>query len=145
LKARWIHPSYNKSSFQPGEVVNINIPTGRRGSFLNTRMCYLKFSVTENGIDAIHTIAADFNIALFFSTLDFLYYGSNFLEQTHEYGLLVNLWHDIFGYSAVFGLSGSLIEGQAVWTSNPRTRESMAGGNSRVLCIPLLSGIIGVL
>ena len=40
-KARWNQPSYNKSSYNPGEVVVINIPTGRRGSFLNTRMSYL--------------------------------------------------------------------------------------------------------
>ena len=37
-KARWSQPSDNKSTFNPGDVVMINNPAGRRGSFLNTRM-----------------------------------------------------------------------------------------------------------
>ena len=49
-------------------------PTGRRGSFLNTRMSYLKFRVQNTGTDAAHTIAANFNIASIFSRLE-LYYG----------------------------------------------------------------------
>ncbi len=89
-KARWNQPNYNKSSFQTGEVVMINIPTERRGSFVNTCMSYLKFKVTNNGTDPAHTIAADFNIASIFSRLE-LCHGSNLLEQIMEYGLLVNL------------------------------------------------------
>ena len=42
-KARWNQPAYNKSTFSPGEVIMLNISTGRCGSFLNTRMSYLKF------------------------------------------------------------------------------------------------------
>jgi hypothetical protein len=143
-KARWNQPSYNKSTYNPGEVVMINIPTGRRGSFLNTRMSYLKFKVTNTGTDAGHTIAADYNIASIFSRLE-LYHGSNLLEQIHEYGLLVNLWHDMTGSSAAHGTTSNLLEGQNV-ASSLRTGEAIAGANaSRVFCIPLLSGIVGVL
>ena len=62
-KARWKQPSYNKSTFSPGEVVMIILPTGRQRSFLNTRMSYLKFRVQITGTDAGYTIAADVNIA----------------------------------------------------------------------------------
>ncbi len=48
-KARQNVPSYNKSSFNPGEVIMLNIPTGRRGSYLNTRMSYLKFKSQTTG------------------------------------------------------------------------------------------------
>ncbi len=41
----------------------LNIPNGRRGSFLDTRMSYMKIKVINTGTDAGHTIAADFNIA----------------------------------------------------------------------------------
>ena len=38
------------------------------------------------------------------------------------------------------------MKGQSVETTNPRIGETIAGeGASRVLCIPLLSGIVGVL
>ena len=82
-KARWNQPRYNKSSFNPGDVVMINIPTWRRGSFLNTRMSYLKFRVTNKGTDAGHTVATDFNMASIISRLK-LYHGSNLLKQIHE-------------------------------------------------------------
>ncbi len=68
-KARWNQPSYYIVFFKPGEVVMLDNPTGCRGSFLNTRMTYLKFKVTNDGIDAAHTIAADYNIASTFSRL----------------------------------------------------------------------------
>ncbi len=65
-KVRQNQPAYNKSSFNPGEVIMLNIPTGRRGSYLNTRMSYLQFRVTNTGTDKAHTISADFNIASIF-------------------------------------------------------------------------------
>jgi hypothetical protein len=74
----------------------LNILTGRRGSYINTRMSYLKFKITNTGTDAAHTIAAGYNIASIFSRME-LYHGSNLLEQIHKYCLLVNLWHDMTG------------------------------------------------
>ena len=64
------------------------------------------------------------------------------LEQIYEYGLLVNLWHDICNNSAAFGTTGNLLEGQGA----SREGEVIAGeGASRIFCISLLSGIVGVL
>ena len=121
----------------------INIPTGRHGSFLNTRMNYLKFRVQITGTDAGHTIAADFNIASIFSQLE-VYHGSNPLEQIHEYGFLVNLWHYMTGSAAAHGTTLNLLEGQHGTTT--RTGEGIAGAHAnRVFCVPLLSGIVGVL
>jgi hypothetical protein len=143
-KSRWNQSSYNKSTYNPGDDVMLNTPTGRRGSFLNTRMSYLNFRVTNTGVDAAHTIAADFNIASLFSRLE-LYHGSNLLKQIHEYGLLVNLWRDMTGSTAAHGTTSSLLEGQNV-AASLRTGEAIASNNvSRVFCIPLLSGIGGVL
>jgi hypothetical protein len=76
-------------------------------------MSYLKFRVQSTGTDAGHTIAADFNIASILSRLE-LYHGSNLLDQIHEYGLLVNLWHDMTGSSAAHGTTSNLLEGQYV-------------------------------
>jgi len=110
-KARWNQPNYNKTSYNQGEGVMLNIPTGRRGSFLNTRMSYLKFKVTNLSTDAAHAIAADFNIASTFSRLE-LHHGSNLLVQIHEYGLLVNRWHDMTGSISSHGTTSNLLEGQ---------------------------------
>ena len=40
-------PSYNKSTFKPGETIMLNIPTGRKGQFLNTKMSYLQFRIAN--------------------------------------------------------------------------------------------------
>ena len=58
----------------------LNITTGRRGSFINTRMSYLKFKVTNTGTDAAHNIAADFNIPSIHNQLE-LHHGSNLLKK----------------------------------------------------------------
>ena len=129
--------------------MTIHISTGRRGSFLNTRMSYLKFKVTNTGTDAAHTIDADLNIASIFDRLE-LYHRANFLEQVHSHGFLVNLWHDMTGSTAAHGTTSNFLEGQNGTTV--RTGEAIPGGAvgannipSRVFCIPLLSGIIRVL
>jgi hypothetical protein len=88
-KARWNQPACNKSTFNPGEVIILNISTGRRGSFLNIRMSYLKCQL-KNTTTGTAPLAPDFNIASIFSRLE-LYHGSNLLEQIMEYGMLVNL------------------------------------------------------
>ena len=118
----------------------LNIPTGRRGSFLNTRMSYLKFQL-KNTTTGTAPLAPDFNIASIFSRLE-LYHGSNLLEQIHEYGMLVNLWHDMTGSTASFITNGNLLEGQS---TTARLGASLAAGANQVYCIPLLSGIVGVL
>jgi len=92
-KARWNQPAYNKNTFNPGNVIVLNILIGRRGSFLNTRMSYLKIKL-KNTTTGTTPLEPDFNIASIFSRLE-LYHGSNLLEQIMEYGMLVNLWHDI--------------------------------------------------
>jgi hypothetical protein len=89
-------------------------------------MSYLKFRATNNGSNAAHTIAADFNTTSIISRLE-LYHGLNLLEQIPEYGLLVSLWHDTCGTSTAFGSTGNLLEGQSAGTSNPRTGETIAG------------------
>jgi len=96
--------------------VILNIPTGRRGSFLNTRMSYLIFRVTNTGTDTANTIVADFNIASIFSRLE-LFHGSNLLEQIHEYGLLFDLWRDMTGSTASHGNTSNLLEGRNVASS----------------------------
>jgi hypothetical protein len=105
-KARWNQPSYNKSMFNPGEVIMLNFPTGRRGSFLNTRMSYLKFRL-NNTTTGTTSLAPDFNISSFSARLE-VHHDSNLLEQIHKYGLLVNMWHDMCGSTASFTTTGNL-------------------------------------
>ena len=40
-------PTYNKGTFLPGDTMMLNFPCEREGRFLNQRMSYLKFKVTN--------------------------------------------------------------------------------------------------
>jgi len=143
-KVRWNQSSYNKSSFKPGGVVMINIPTGRRGTLLNTRMSYLKFKVTNNGTDAGHTIAMNFNIALFY--------------QGSSYTMVLIFWNRFRSMecSRIFGtiIAEILQRSQPranflrvkAQTEHPRRGKTIAGARgSRIFCILPISGIVGVL
>jgi hypothetical protein len=106
-------------------------------------MSFLKFKITNTGTDSAHAIATDFNIASIFDRLE-LYHGSNLLEQIHSYELLVNLWHAMTGSTGAHGTTSNLLEGHLGMTA--RTGEVNAVANaSRVFCIHLFSGIVGVL
>jgi hypothetical protein len=50
-------PSYTKSEFLSGEVIMLNVPCGRRGQFLNQKMSYLKFRVTNTSVRTAEEIA----------------------------------------------------------------------------------------
>ncbi len=76
----------------------LNIQIGRRGSFLNTRMSHMKFRMNNTTVGTVPH-AADFDIASIFARLK-MYHGSNLLEQIHEYGLRVNMWHYMCGSTA---------------------------------------------
>jgi len=137
-------PSYNKSSFGPGETILLNIPCGRRGQFLNQRMSYLKFKVTNNNIlGAAEKFAPDYNASAFISRLE-LFHGSNLLEQIHDYGLLYQLWMDMTADESAVRYTGSVVEGMTSG-AGVRAGAEMDGATSSVFCVPIMSGIIGIL
>eukprot|EP00873_Tetraselmis_striata_P022152 jgi/Tetstr1/442416/TSEL_030540.t1 len=87
-------PAYNGVTFKGQCTILINIPCGRRGHYLNTRMSYLRFSVKNK--HANNTFAPDYTASSFIRSLS-LYHGSNLLEQIHEYNALFHLFMDLQG------------------------------------------------
>jgi len=88
-------PAYNKRVFKPGEVIMLNVSCGRRGQYVNQRMSYLKFKLTNTSVRTSAdvtagtpaTISPDYSASSLIERLE-LYHGSSLLEQTHSYGLL---------------------------------------------------------
>ena len=131
-------PAYNGSSFKGQQTVLINIPTGRRGHYLNTRMSYLRFKVTNNHATA--GMALDYSASCFIQSLA-LYHGSNLLEQIHEYNALYHFLMDMQGSEESVERAGSILQG----SGSSRTGVSLASSASAYFCIPILSGVIGPL
>ena len=117
-------PPHNKDVFNRGnETVSFNIPAGKRGQYLNTRMSYLKFelevelkrskegeqmtlvkdtsvykgkaTITSDELTqkAAHVLALDGGAHALFNSLE-VYHGTNLLEQIREYNALYQLMLD---------------------------------------------------
>jgi hypothetical protein len=164
----------NKSVFVGGDQVIFEIPTSRKGTFLDQSQSYLKFSV-QMGATAI-TPAGGTGIYLDNSAYSFLqrldiYHSSNLLESTNEYGQLANFLLDTSltqsdkaGLSTLIGTNNlnTFVSSPAVYaqfganinvqTAGDRSGQSLkavatADINTAVpytFSLPILSGVIGV-
>ena len=89
----------NASTFAPGSQMIFELPTGRRGTWLDQSQSYIKFSVqcTANAACAANAAGGAIYIEnsaySFIQRLD-LYHSSNLLETVSEYGQLANFLID---------------------------------------------------
>jgi hypothetical protein len=123
----------NKSVFKAGDQIIIEIPTGRRGTWLDQSQSFLKFSVQCSSTAAANQggsgIYLDNTAYSFFNRFD-LFSGSNLLESISEYGELANFLIDTsLSASDKAGLS-SLIGTNA--TSNIQSNTAFAANASFV-------------
>ena len=152
----------NKTVFTSTDQIIFELPTGRRGTWLDQSQTYLKFSVqcktnaavnqyTLNGVNIENTAYS------FFNRLD-VYHSSNLLEQISEYGQLANMLLDAqltqsekAGMSAMIGsnsYTASYIPGASVVattaitiappliTPGDRSGQSIAGQTTFAAAIP---------
>eukprot|EP01041_Mallomonas_annulata_P015937 gene15937-33554_t len=139
----------NKSVFSPSDQIIIELPTGRKGTWLDQSQSYLKFSVQFASTAA--TVAAP--------------------ETQNEYGQLCNFLLDTsLAQSDKAGLSGmigsnpynTMVNGGAFVANGIMQNTQVAGDRSGLavasvttaaglnaaipytFCLPLLSGVVGV-
>jgi hypothetical protein len=136
-------PASNGNVFAPLSTVIVNIPAGRRATFLDCQNTYIRYTVKNNDATAgaLKDMATDNNGACFINRLD-LYAGSSQLETVQQYNMIYTHYLD-FSYteSAKKGLS-------TMYGSDPAGLRSGAviagGGAQRTFTMPILSGTIGV-
>jgi len=133
------NPPFNKDNFSRGnETISINIPSGKRGQYLDPSMSYLKFQLevelkenlkpadytraTELTTNSIPIIALDGGAHALFTFLE-VSHASNVLEKIREYNalylLLMDQGEDFDGYKG----ERSLVEG-----GSPLGGQSERGG-----------------
>ena len=116
-------PPLNKSIFSAVDQIVFELPTGRRGTWLDQSQTYLKFSVqckTSAAVAAnLQTGVAIENTAYsFFNRLD-IYHSSNLLEQISEYGQLANMLLDLqLTQSEKAGMSAMIGSNAFTYTPN---------------------------
>lgn len=144
-------PSYNGSRFTDGQTILINIPCGRRGHYLNTRMSYLRFRITNTSPQVVSPtggtgVSASFNLdytgSSFIQSLS-LFHGSNLLEQIHEYNALYHFMLDMQGSEESVCRAATILEGAD--EGQCRRGKDLTGGQSVYVTVPVMSGIVGPL
>lgn len=163
----------NKSIFTPLDQIIFELPTSRRGTWLDQSQSYLKFSVqfSANADCAVGAsgIYLDNSAYSFIQRMD-IYHSSNLLETVNEYGQLANFLIDTSltqsdkaGLSPLFGTNFSqtiLSPGASATTAATAfVTNQIPGDRSGQSCaaktdintaipytfsLPLLSGVVGV-
>eukprot|EP00873_Tetraselmis_striata_P006173 jgi/Tetstr1/426437/TSEL_016738.t1 len=140
MKYRSNIPPLNGRTFGPGDTVQLAVPCGNKGEFLNTRQSYLKFKLTNRDTTAANTLVLDYSAHSLIRLLEVVY-GSSVLEYIDQYGALSAMLLDAQGDSAQMAYAGSVTEGMS--NASIRTGATIAGSSSITVCLPLTSGVLG--
>ena len=136
-------PTSNKSTFNPGDVAIAYIPA-RRNCFLDTTQSYIRYTV-KNGDTSVN-INFDNNGASVINRLD-VFHGSNLLETVQAYNVLYTYLLDFnLNFATRAGLSSMYgIHPDVAAITDGRQGAKITTSNSLTVCMPLLSGTVGVL
>jgi hypothetical protein len=139
-------PAMNSQTFVASTQMIFSIPCGRRNSYLDNTMSYLKFTVYNPDTVTTNFITIDNNAANFIDRLD-VFHSSTMLETIQTYGPLYTYLTDFqMTPSAKQGLSTMYGFSKASGSSSSVSRAGLPiyGGQSLTFCIPILSGCIGL-
>lgn len=146
-------PPTNGSSFQPSNVIRLNIPCGRPNTFYQPHQSYLKFKVTNNHADEM---TVDNNVNSLIQRLT-IYHGSNLLEDINDYGVIAGMLFDLQVNGSEMGRTGAITSGSEGGQTYNATNDiasssnvcrrgaSIAGTADRVFAFPLISGVVGTM
>lgn len=128
----------NKSTFGSTETCIIYVPCGRRNSYLDVLQSYMRMTVKNTSATAFNM---DGSGASFISRVD-VFHGSNLLETIQAYGVLSNYIFDLQtsdsqrkGLANIYGFDNT----------GGRQGATLAAGAQITLCLPIFSGVVGVL
>lgn len=134
----------NKQTFAPGDTIIVSIPCGRKNSYLDCSQSYMKMTVKNNDGTAANQIFFDSGGASPINRLD-CFHGGNLLESISGYNILYNYVTDFcltvadrLGLSTMYGFDGNST------SSINRKGQKIGGGSSHTVCMPLLSGVVGL-
>jgi len=160
----------NKNVFGPADICVIYVPGGRRNTYLDTTQTYIRYTIKNTDTTTAtsgqnNDFYLDNTGACVINRLD-IYHASNLLETVQQYNVLYNYLCDTsitmaqkLGLSSAYGTSstiGSLVAASAGSTSTDISRvgqlikgvdyttSSTAINQQLTVCMPILSGVIGL-
>ena len=133
-------PASNRQTWGPGDNVIFSINAGRNNTYLDPTGSYIKFTVKNNDVSGVYF---DNNAYSVINQIN-IFHSGNQLENMQEVGMMAAYIFDSqlnpaqrVGLSSSFGMSSDIL--------NPRQGQYIAPGASATVCVPFLSGSVGVL
>ena len=129
----------NKSTFNPTDTCIIYIPGGRRNTYLDCGQSYMRMTIKNT--DPAGVFCLDNAATCVINRLD-VFHGSNLLETIQSYNVLTSYILDLqasqsqrLGLANIYGFDAK----------GDRQGISFAIGAQQTFCLPIFSGVIGVL
>ena len=130
----------NKSTFNPTDTCIIYIPGGRRNTYLDCGQSYMRMTIKNT--DPTGTFRIDNAATCVINRLD-VFHGSNLLETIQAYNVLTSYILDMqasasqrLGLSNIYGVDAQL---------GDRSGISLVAAAQQTFCLPIFSGVVGVL
>ena len=131
----------NKNSFSPTDTAIFYIPGGRRNTYLDCTQSYIRLTLKNTSGTAGSSFALDHNANCVINRLD-VFHGSNLLETIQTYNVL-----------SAYILDMQLSQSQKLSLANiygfdkdgDRQGVSLGVANQKTFCLPIFSGVVGVL
>jgi hypothetical protein len=128
----------NGTSFPANGLAICYIPGGRRNTYLDTTQTYIRYTIKNN--DGTNNAIIDSLGSCVINRLD-IFHGSNMIETIQQYNVLYNYVMDFntnvaqrIGLAATYGID----------VTGERVGYSLGVGGSITVCMPILSGTIGL-
>ena len=142
-----VSPIQSGAPANPGDTLKFDIPTSRRGQFLNQAGSYLQLRIRNNDVSASMKFALDGSGASVIQRLS-VYSGGALLEDVQAYNLLYNAMLDtqvsmgdrLTTHSVNGGVDQQAASGSANFSRGGNIVNTAA---STVVNLPLLSGVLG--
>ena len=139
-------PPTNKSSFNPSDTMIFYIPGGRRNTFLDGTQNYLKLTIKNS--DTTSSLTFDHHGSCVINRID-IFHGSALLETIQQYNVLMNYLFDFnLNVATAYGMSNMLGthigDATDARAGNVLVAYAASSSSNLTVCIPILSGTIGV-
>lgn len=147
----------NKSAFNAGDTCIVYVPGGRRNTYLDCNQSYMRLTIKNTDATNTNFFRLDNNAASVINRID-VFHGGNLLETIQSYNILSSYIFDMQasesnkkGYANIYGFNNdtNISVAGAVGTldSSAGDRQGMQifGTSSRTFCLPIFSGVCGVL
>ena len=138
-------PPTNASTFAPASMIVLYIPA-RRNCFLDPQQTYLRLTVQNPDTAQNNYFNLDALGSCFINRID-VFSGSNLLETIQSYNVLMNAIVDLNMNGATRSAASAMYGTVDYYnsTSIPRQGGKIGLGKQYTVCIPIISGIFGIL